>query len=81
MANEYTFTADELTELLGEDLSLAASLAELINNGGDIRSFLVEKLLEREEELAIFHLSQAPRWMDEHAFKESLGIARRLGLY
>lgn len=81
MTSEYRFTEEDLVELIGDDLTLPASLATLINNGGDIRSFLVEKLLAREEELAIFHLSQEPRWMDEHEFKESLGIARRLGLY
>jgi hypothetical protein len=81
MAYEYKFTEEDLVELIGDDLSLPASLATLINEGGDIRAFFIEKLEAREEELAKFHLSQAPRWMDEHEFKESLGIARRLGLY
>lgn len=61
MATNYEFTEEEVTELLGDDLSLAASLAALINEGGDIRQFLIEKLEARQEELAKFHLSQAPK--------------------
>jgi hypothetical protein len=76
MAYVYKFTEDELVELIGDDLTLPASLATLINEGGDIRAFLVKKLEEREEELAVFHLSQTPRWMNEREFKESFGIAR-----
>jgi hypothetical protein len=80
MAYKYEFSEDEVNELLGEDLSIAASLATLINTNGDIRSFLIAKLEEREEEATRFHLSQAPRWMDEREPKESLGIARALGM-
>lgn len=58
MAYEYKFTEADLIELIGDDLSLPASLAALINDGGDIRSFLIKKLEEREEELTRFHLSQ-----------------------
>lgn len=64
MAYVYKFTEDELVELIGEDLSLPASLATLINDGGDIRSFLIKKLEEREEELAVFHLSQSAAYSD-----------------
>lgn len=64
MAYVYKFTEDELVELIGDDLSLPASLAALINDNGDIRSFLLNKLLEREEELAIFHLSQSQKNSD-----------------
>lgn len=61
----YKFTEEELVELIGDDLSLPASLAKLINEGGDIRSFLVKKLEEREEELALFHLSQSDSDVDD----------------
>jgi hypothetical protein len=80
MGYQEKFTEEDLTELLGDDLSLAASLATLINDNGDIRTFLLNKLREREEEAARFHLSQAPRLMTDHEFKESLGIARALGI-
>jgi hypothetical protein len=46
----YAFTEEDLTELLGDDLTLAASLAKLINEKGDIRAFLVKKLEERLEQ-------------------------------
>lgn len=59
MAYIYKFTEEEVNELLGEDLSLAASLATLINDNGDIRAFLIKKLEAREKELAAFHLSQS----------------------
>jgi hypothetical protein len=79
MAYESKFTTEDVNELLADDLSIAASLATLIIEGGDIRAFLIMKLEAREEELATFHLSQEPRWMDDLGFKESLGILSALG--
>lgn len=76
----YKFTEEQVTELIGEDLSLGASLADLLTNGGDIHNFLIQKLLDREEELATFHLSQASRWMDDRELKQALGIARAVGM-
>lgn len=64
MATEYKFNEEDLVELIGDDLSLPASLATLINEGGDIRAFLVKKLEKREQELAVFHLSQSGSYGD-----------------
>lgn len=70
------FTEDELNELLGEDLSLADSLAKLINGNGDLRAFFIQKLEDRQEELATFHLSQSPRWMGNDDFGLRLACGR-----
>jgi hypothetical protein len=74
MGYQENFTAEEITELLADDLSLAASLATLILENGDINAFLVTKLRERAEEADKFHLSQAPRWMNDRELKVSSGL-------
>jgi hypothetical protein len=61
----YQVTEEDLTELIGDDLTLAASLAKLINENGDIRAFLEKKLIQRNEELVDFYESQQPRWTDK----------------
>jgi hypothetical protein len=49
MAYQYKFSEEEVNELLGEDLSLAASLTTLINENGNIRAFFVRKLEQIQE--------------------------------
>lgn len=61
----YLVTEEDLIELIGDDLTLAGSLAKLINENGNIRSFLEKKLIERNEELVDFYESQLPRWSDD----------------
>lgn len=59
MTSQYKFSEQDLIELIGDDVSLPGSLATLINEGGDIRSYFIKKLQEREEESAKLHLSQS----------------------
>ncbi len=51
MGYQEEFSADDVNELLADDLSLANSLYTLIIENGDIRTFLLTKLRERAERL------------------------------
>lgn len=50
MGYQENFTEEQVQDLLDEDLSVASSLATLINENGDIRTFLVKKLKELQEQ-------------------------------
>lgn len=58
MGYQEKFTEEEVEELFADDLSLAFSISELINKGGDIHVFLTKKLLERREAIEEYQRSQ-----------------------
>ena len=54
------FTEQDVTELIGEDMTLSKSISELLNEGDflGIGQLICDKILAREEELAMVGLSQ-----------------------
>lgn len=76
MQLNYTISADEVMEWLADDLSIPLSLAKLLNENGDIRSFLIKSVTEYTEQQAEYYLANEGYDFEEDAREYYQSIQR-----
>ncbi len=72
----YSISAEEVMEWLASDLTIPAQLATLINEHGDIRTFLVSNLAEYAEQQAEYYFANEGYDFEEDAREYYQSIQR-----